>query len=127
MRLTWVLSREGEDARTPGNIYLAVVQLVLLYRSEPWVLKPRMQRVLVSFHHRVARRLTGRQPRKGRGRGWVYLLLEDNMVEAGLQQVETYVSCHQNTLVQYIETKPIMELCLAEKRRPGIRVAMQWR
>ena len=59
-RLNRILSREGEDERTLRHIYLAVVQLVLLYRSETWVLKPRMQRVLVSFHHRVARRLTGR-------------------------------------------------------------------
>ena len=25
-RLTWILSREGADAQTPGQIYLAVVQ-----------------------------------------------------------------------------------------------------
>ena len=64
-RLTWVLSREGADARTSGQIYLSVVQLVVLYGSETWVLTPHMQRVLGGFHHRVAHRLTGRQLRKG--------------------------------------------------------------
>ena len=34
VRLTRVLSREGVDAWTSGQIYLAVVQSVMLYRSE---------------------------------------------------------------------------------------------
>ena len=56
----------------------------------------------------------------------VYPLLEDVMAEAGLQEVETYVSHHQNTVVQYIATRTIMDLCLAAKRRPGPRVTMWW-
>ena len=34
------------------------------------------------------------------------------MAEAGLQEVDTYVSHHQNTFSQYIATSPIMDLCL---------------
>ena len=48
------------------------------------------------------------------------------MVEAGLQEVETYVSRRHNTMAQYIATRPIMDLCLAAKRRPGPRVAIRW-
>ena len=44
----------------------------------------------------------------------------------GLQEVETYISCHQNTVVQYIATSPIIDLCLAEKRRLGPIVSMWW-
>ena len=83
-RLTRVLSREVADAQKLGQIYLAVVQSILLYGSETWVLTPLMQRVLGRFHHRVSRRLTERQPRKGQDGGWVYPLLEDAMVEAVL-------------------------------------------
>ena len=85
-----------------------------------------MQMVLGAFQHRVSRGLTGRQLRKGQDRGWVYPLLEDAMVEEGLQEVETYVSQLQSTVAQYIATRPIMDLCLAVKRRPGPRVAMRW-
>ena len=70
-RLTQVLIREGEDAQTPGQIYLEMVQLVLLYVSETWVLTPCMQRVLGGFHHRVACMLTVRKTQKVRDRGWV--------------------------------------------------------
>ena len=85
-----------------------------------------MQRVLGGFHHRVVRRLTGRQPQKGRYGGWVYPLLEDVMAEVGLQEVETYVSRRQNTVAKYIATRPIIDLCLMAKRRPGPRLAMRW-
>ena len=108
-------------------LYVAVVQAVLLYWSETWVISPCIGRNLGGFHHRVDRRLTGRKPRKGQEEGWVYPQLEDTMTEAGLKGVETYVSRQQNTVAQYIATRPIMDLCLAAKRRPGPRVEMRWR
>ena len=33
VRLSWVLSREGADARTLGKIYVAVVQALIIYGS----------------------------------------------------------------------------------------------
>ena len=123
---TWVFSREGADARTSGRIYLAVVKSVMIYGSESWVLTPHMKRVLGGLFHRVARRLTGRQPRRGQEGGWVYPGTEDAMAETGLQEVENYVSCRQNTVTQYIATKPIMDRCLAAKRNPGPRAAKRW-
>ena len=85
-----------------------------------------MKRIMGVFHHRVVRRLTGSQPRKGRHGGWVYSPLEDMMAEAGLQEVETCVSRCQNTVAQYIVNRPTFYLCLAEKRILGPRVEMQW-
>ena len=96
--VTRVLSREGEDPWTLGQIYLVVVQSFMLCGLETWVLTPRMKRVLGGLHYRVARRLTGRQPRRGQERVWVYPPLEDEMEEAGLQEVETYVSRCHNTV-----------------------------
>ena len=70
--------------------------------------------------------MTGRQLWKVRDRFWVYPFIEDVMVEAGLQESETYVSCHQNIVMQYITTRTIMDLCLAAKQRPGTRVEIRW-
>ena len=67
-----------------GQIYLAMVQSVLLYGSEAWAMTPRIGRVLGGFHHRVDRRLTERQPRRGRDGVWIYPPLEDALAEAGL-------------------------------------------
>ena len=87
---------------------------------------PYIGSVLGGFHHRVASRLTGRQPWQGRDRVWVYLPLDDVMAEVELQEVETYVSRRQNTVAQFIASRPIMDLCLAAERRPGPRVSKRW-
>ena len=58
---------------------------------------PPIGRLLGGFYHKVARRLTGRQPRLWRDGLWIYPPLEDVIVEAGLQEVETYVSRRKNT------------------------------
>ena len=46
--------------------------------------------------------------------------------EAGLQEVETYVSRRHNTVAQHIATRLIMDLCMAAKKRTGPRLEMQW-
>ena len=48
------------------------------------------------------------------------------MEETGFQEVETYVSLRQNTVTQFIATRPIIDLCLEMEWRPGSRVTNQW-
>ena len=67
-RLGQVLIREGSDKRVSGNFFKAVVQAVLLFGAETWVLTPRIERALESFLHGAACRITGRQPPRGGGR-----------------------------------------------------------
>ena len=62
-RLLRIFSREGAYPKVSGHFLKAVSQAVLLFGVETWVIAPRMERALDSFQHRVARRLTGRQPR----------------------------------------------------------------
>ena len=64
-RLASILSREGADKRVSGNFFKTVVQAVLLFGAETWVLTPRIERALESFMHRAAHNITGRQPRRG--------------------------------------------------------------
>ena len=59
-RLQRILSREGADKRVSGKILKVVVQQVLLFGVETWVVTPRMERALNSFMHGAARRITGR-------------------------------------------------------------------
>ena len=75
VRLTKVLGGERVDSGTSGQIYLGVVQSVMMYGSETWVMTQLNSRVLGGFRHRVARRLTGSQPCQGRGGVWTYPLL----------------------------------------------------
>ena len=52
--------------------------------------------------------------------------MEDAMAKVKFQEVETYVSHLQNTVVQFIATMPVMKLCLALERRLGSRVTKRW-
>ena len=45
-QLTRILSREGAYSQALGQIYLVVVQLIMMYGLYTWVLTPLMKRVL---------------------------------------------------------------------------------
>ena len=78
-RMQRILSREGANKQVSGNFFKAVVQQVLLFGAETWVVSPRMEQVLNSFIHGSARRITGRQPRRGWDIKWLYPSLEGAM------------------------------------------------
>ena len=65
--------------------------MVLLFGSETLVMIPRMGRSLGSFQHRVARRITRRQPKKREDGGWDYPPTETAMEEAGFEEMGSYV------------------------------------
>ena len=85
-----------------------------------------MEKALDSFQSRVARKLTGRQPRRGKDGTWYYPLLEGAMKEAGIVRIRTSILRRQNTVTQFIATRPILELCEKANRRPGARLARRW-
>ena len=62
-RLTKILGREGADKRTAGRLYVTVMQAVLLFGSEKWVLTPGLENSLEEFHHWEVRRMTGMGPK----------------------------------------------------------------
>ena len=64
-----ILGREGADPKVSRMFYIAVTQQVLLFGAESWVLTGKMEAALDAFQGRVARRLTGRTPRRGRDGG----------------------------------------------------------
>ena len=121
-----VLGREGADPKVSRSFYTAVTQQVLLFRAETWVLTRNMESALDAFQGRVARRLTGRQPRRGRDGRWFYPSLAGSMKEAGVVRIRTSILRRQNTVVQFIATRPILGLCDVAERQPGTRVPRRW-
>ena len=57
-RLCRILPKEGANPKAMASIYKAVVQAVLLFGSETWVLTLGMEKKLQSFHHSCARYIT---------------------------------------------------------------------
>ena len=85
-----------------------------------------MERALSSFQHMVAQQLTGRQPRRRGDGSWEYPSLEEVMMEEGFEGIGTYIIRSQNMVVQYIATRPILDLCERSARRLGVRVSRRW-
>ena len=109
-RLSRVLGREGADSKVSGNFYKAVAQAVLLFGAEKWVLTQRMDKALDSFQSRVARRLTGKQPRRKTDGIWDYPPLTEALGGAGLERIWNSITRRQNTVAQYIAMQPILDL-----------------
>ena len=86
-----------------------------------------MESALDAFQGRVARRITGRQPQQGRDGRWYYSSLTGALKEAGVVRIRTSILRRQNTVAQFIATRPILGLCEVTERRPGTRVPRRWR
>ena len=69
-RMSRITSREGEGPRVSIFFFKSVVQLVLIFVAETWVVTPRMGRVLGGFQDHMAWRLMGRLPRRRLDRRW---------------------------------------------------------
>ena len=108
------------------NFYIAVTQQVLLFGEESWVLTGKMEVALDAFQGRVARRLTGRTPRRGRDWKWKYLPLAGAFKYAGIVRVRTSVLRRQNTVAQFVATRPILALCEGKEQRGGTGVPQRW-
>ena len=125
-RMQEILRREGATPRISGNVFKAVVQQVLLFRAETWVVTPEMEQALSGFLHGAARRLTGRQARREKDGDWHYPSLEGAMKEAGLTDIWTSILRRQNTVAQYIATRPLLDLCEGARAREGAKVPLRW-
>ena len=108
------------------NLYIAVTQQFLLFRAETWVLTVNMEAALDAFRGRVARWLTGRMPCRGRDGKWRYLPLAGATKDAGIVRAKTSVLRRQNTVAQFVATRPILVRCAGTEQQGGTRVPQRW-
>ena len=125
-QLSRILDREGEDLRTSGHLYLAVVQAIMLFGAETWVITLRIGRLLGSFHHGESRKMAGMKIWRRMYRFCAYPQLEYAMWLVGFEDMESYISRRHNVFLRYIATQPILNFCLEVERRPGSRVPKRW-
>jgi len=97
-----------------------VVQAVLLYGSETWVLSPTALARLEGFHIRAAYRMAKRnRPRRGPGNQWVYPKSEDVLEECGMHTIGEYIDVRRQTIAMYVATRPILDDCKQGERKRG--------
>ena len=99
---------------------------MLLFGSERWVMTPHMGRALGSLQNRVARQITGIQPKKREEGGWEYPPLVAGMEDAVFDEIRANILKRQNMVAQCIALRPILDLCKKNVQRPGAWVAWRW-
>jgi hypothetical protein len=124
-RATWarvgqVLRAENVPPRVAAKFYKAVVQAVLLYGSETWVLSATALASLEGFHIRAAYRMAVRhKPRRGPRHGWIYPKSKDVLEECGMSTLEEYITVRRQTIAVYVATRPILTECRQGERKRG--------
>jgi hypothetical protein len=88
--VTWaqfrkVLWSENTPPTVAAKFYLAIVQAILLYGSETWVISPQAMARLEGFHIRAVWCMAQKhKPRRGPQKEWVYPKSEDVLRECGI-------------------------------------------
>jgi hypothetical protein len=114
-RISRILKKKtNSNIKVMSTFYKVIVQRVLLYGSETWVLSKFMMAKLQSFHHMCARFITG-QHIKLIGEEWVYPRTEDILKQATLLTMEEYICKRRNTVKNYILSTNIFRQCQNSK------------
>jgi hypothetical protein len=116
-RIAKLLKRQGANPVVMGRFYLAVVQAVLLYGSESWVLTEREKASLRTFHHRSARHISRCHIRQGTDGTWIYPASSEVLATAGLLPIDEYIARRKATIKIYVEDRPIFQRCQALQTR----------
>ena len=84
--------------RAQGAMYKAVVQSVILYISNIWVVTGVMLKVLEGFQHQATLRITGMTENRGAGGEREYPLVVETMETAGIHPVGVYIRRQKVTI-----------------------------
>jgi hypothetical protein len=98
-RMIRILTGDGIRTRTLARFYVTVVQAVLLYGSETWVLSQRSRRRLDTFHHRCARFIANEHIRQLPTGEWLTPHSADVLERCGLSPISTYIAKRKTHLL----------------------------
>jgi hypothetical protein len=99
-----ILSSVHSTPKVMAGFYLAVVQAILLYGSETWVLSPKSRQRLEAFHHRCARHMAHQHIRRLPNNTWIYPSSIDILNICGLLPISVYIEQRkQHLLNHYVE------------------------
>ena len=98
------------NPRIMSIFYKVIVQTVLLYGSESWVMSTLARNKVNSFHNRCSRFITGRHITLD-GETWIYPSRASTLQEADLLGIEEYITKRKETIGPYAATSKILESC----------------
>ena len=106
-----IKKKSFSNPRVMSIFYKVIVQTVLLYGAETWVLSTHAKNKINSFHHRCLRYITGKHITK-EGDTWIYPSMASTLSAADLLRVEEYIENRKTTISVYAEQSDIFHKCL---------------
>ena len=106
-----ILSREMAAPRVSGFFLNAVVQAVLLFRMNTWVVTPCMGKAMGGVSGKGGDTADRAAPADATNGKLKYTLMVMAREEAGVLVEEEYIRRHQNTVAQYTVTRSLLDLC----------------
>jgi hypothetical protein len=98
-----------------ASIYRAVVQAVLLYGAESWVLTKAMEQTLQSFHHRCARYITEQHIRQNKDESWTCPPSAYVLNLTGFLPIQEYIKNRRKSVEKYVFSRPIYQQCVQSR------------
>ena len=83
-----LLTNARAAVQSRSTMYKAVVQTVLPYGSDIWVVKGEMLTVIEGFHHRLDRQIAGNTARHAGFGGWEWPPAEESLDVAGMWPIK---------------------------------------
>ena len=103
-RMSHILSREGTTPLVSGFFLKVLIQAILIFVVETWMVTPRMGTDLGGFQTQVARRLTRHFPRRATDRTRKYTSEAAAREAAGFLTMGEFIRRRQSTSAHYIAT-----------------------
>ena len=117
--------RSDSNIRIMSIFYKVIIQTVLLYGSESWVINDNSKSKLRSFHNRCARFLTGRYITQ-KDEQWVYPETKRTLELAHLLPIEDYIIKRKTKIEEYARETAIYDECIKKSLYIKSNNSLQW-
>ena len=121
-----MLTQTGATARERAMLYKAVVQTVLIYGSNSWVVMGEMLKVLEGFHHWVDIWIPGKTARRTVDGAWEWPPVADAMYIEGICTIKEYIKRRQAIIALHIDCRPIYKMYMGSENITGLSRFMRW-
>ena len=121
-----LLTSTGVTVCVGEMLYKAVLQMVLIYVRESWVVMGAMLKFMEGFHHQEDRRISGNMDQRTLGVEWQWPPVADALEISSLWPIKEYIQRQQATITEHIYYRPIYELCICTEKMPRSSLFMRW-
>ena len=106
-----MLRREGADPAILKKFYRAVIQVVLFFGVETWVLSEPMAHRIYGIHVGFLIQVEKLKVKKLRDDSWQKVMANKVLQGAGTQPLQTYLDRIWATMAEWVALWPIFDVC----------------